>query len=167
MKPLYAFAALALCVNSLTHANEDDAPVSSAPSCEVGQPADSGKLSPELLAAAKARFMQLCLERHGTLVYDGDSRLVHNITKPGKLTGLGVEKFLPALTTSPYNHGTVVLSYVVEIDCRTSSAAVLKSSGIPSVDDGALKFVGHLSCATPAYLDFTQVGFYTIVRIRY
>jgi hypothetical protein len=69
----------------------------------------------------------LCVESNGALVYAGDSRLVHNITRPGKLIGRGIDNFYSPTAREFGQHGLVFLSYVVEIDGRTSLPAILKS----------------------------------------
>lgn len=168
MKPFYVVAALAVLAGThLNRAITDDAPAASGPSCEIPEPRNSMHLRPEVVAASAARFMNLCMETNVALVYAGDSRLVHNITIPGKLIGRGPDDFYPPAAKELGQHGTVSLSYVVEIDGRTSLSAILKSSGFHALDDAALKFVRNISYKSPAYLDSTPVRFYTIMRVEF
>jgi len=168
VKPLYVVAAVAvLASTNLNRAEADDPPATSGPSCEIPEPLNASDPSADLIAARVARYMKLCMDSKGALIYGADPRLVHDITFPGKVIGRGVADFLPAITRSPTYHGEVLLSYVVEIDGRTSLVAVLKSSGNPAVDDGALKFVQNLSYASLAYLDFMPVRLYIAMHVRY
>jgi TonB family protein len=146
----------------------DAAPASSpsaasGPLCEIPDADISSEFASDIVAASVARFMKLCMESNGALIYGDDHRLVHGITIPGKLLGPGMEKFYPATSLLLRQSRTTIVSYVVETDGRITSAAILKSSGYRLLDEASLNFVAHLSNASPAYLDFTPVRFYTVM----
>jgi TonB family protein len=166
LNPFYAVAALALLasVHSIP-ANANDVPTASAPSCEISEPLNPSHLSPELLAARGATFMKVCTESNGELIDTYDSRLVHNLTQPGKMIGPIPTDFYPAESIKRDEQGTIYISCVVETNGRTSSVAVLKSSRIVRLDKTALKWAKVVVFSSPAYLDFTPIRVFTVLRV--
>jgi TonB family protein len=167
LKSICAVAALmVLGTTNFNPAMADDTAASSGPSCDAGEPVNAAKLSPEFLAARAARFMKLCVASHGALVDDDDSRLIHTLTKPRRLTGPGPLTIVPTMA----QHGvegnvTIYVSYVVETDGRISSGAVLTSSGFKEVDAAAVKWINSVKFESPGYLDFTPVRVFAVMRI--
>jgi TonB family protein len=173
VKQSFAVAAIAtLAGTSLIHAVAEDIPATSSPSasaplCKTPEPSKSTHLAPEVLATSVARFMQLCTDSNGGLVFGGDSRWANRLKIPGKFRyERDFEKFVPAGAMLGYNK-QVIVSYVVELDGRTSLVAVIGSSGDPAVDKGAVQFVKNFSYGSPAYLDSTPVRFYTSMRLHH
>ena len=168
LKPFYAVAALTVWVSTnAIGAKADDAAASSGPSCEVGDPLNTVRLSPAQLAASGALFMKLCMESSGALVNGDDSRLVHSLTQPGKYSGHGPQDFYPATAIRLGQEGRIFVAFVVEIDGRTSSATVIKSSGYPRLDDAALQWIRNVTYESPAYLDFTPARMYKVMYVDF
>jgi TonB family protein len=108
--------------------------------------------------------MKLCVLSQGPLVYDDDSRLIHSLTKPGKLLGPSPQSIVPAM----FEHGiegklTFYLSYVVEADGTVSSGAVVRSCGYKVVDAAAIKWINGMKAEAPGYLDFTPVRTFSVI----
>jgi TonB family protein len=164
----YAVAALAVLPGgSFMRAKADDAPAASSPSCEIGEPLNRLALSPEQLVASGAMFMKLCRESGGAIVNGDDSRLVHDLTLPGKIMGPGSRDFYPPISARHGEQGTILVSFVVETDARTSSAVVLESSRNARLDKAALEFVASLTFKSPAYRGFTPVRMYSVLRVDF
>src|SRR6202012_5889390 len=102
MKPYYAVAAFLLGAGiCLPQTKAADPPASTVSACSAPEPVNTAHLPPELLAASTARFMKLCVLSQGPLVYDDNSRLIHSLTKPGKLLGPSPQSIVPAM----FEHG--------------------------------------------------------------
>jgi len=168
LKTYCAVAAFALSAGTYCGpAMADDAPASSGPSCEIGEQLPMKDLSPKQIAAKDALFMKLCMESNGALVNGDDLRLVHNLTKPGKFTGRGAHEFYPSDAEIRGQRGSIFVTYVVEIDGRTTSPTVIRSSGYTQLDKAALEFIGNITYKSPAYLDFTPVRIYTAMIVDF
>lgn len=147
-------------------AKADDAPQSSAPSCKFGEPENTEELTSEVLAASDARFMKLCIESRGALVNGDDTRLVHNLTQPGRSVGPSPRTILPTVLLHAIARKLrIYLSYVVETDGQVSSAAILQSCGFQDVDAAAVRWANSMKRESPAYLDFTRVRMYSVMRL--
>lgn len=167
VKPFYAVAALAvLAGSSMNLAKADDAPATSGPSCNVGEPRPVMDFSAAQMAARNALFMKLCTASNGALVNGDDSQLAHNLTMPAMHIGPSASDLYPE-GASRGQQRTVFVAFVVELDGRTSLATVIKSSGSSRLDAAAVEFVKQLSYKSPAYLDFTPVRMFTSMRVNY
>jgi TonB family protein len=168
MKAFYALTLQAILIStvpSLVWA--DDAPISSAPTCEGGDPTDSlrSKLSPELLALSGTVFMKICGQLRGAIVNAGDSRLENTLMPPAHPRN--ADGFYPAEEVLKHHQGTVIIAIVVEPNCKVSWAGVLKSSGYPALDAAALKWAVSTSFKSPGYLNSKPVRVYTTTNVTF
>lgn len=148
-------------------ANADDAPASSGPSCEGGEARNLKGLSQEELAASNARFMRLCMEGNGELINENDPRISHRITRPKSLIGRGLNEYYPRDMEIHGQQASLFISYVLEIDGRPTSPAIVKSSGSSEFDDAALKWISGIVFKPPARLDGMPIRMYSVMRVSF
>jgi TonB family protein len=169
MQPSYVGAALMMLAGThVTCANADNAPGAFRfQPCDSSMPDHLKGLSSEELAASNARFMKLCTESSGPLINGNDPRISHRLTRPRSLIGRGLHEFYPRDMQIHGQQATLFISYVLEIDGRPTSPAIVKSSGRSQFDDAALKWISNIVFKPPAQLDSMPVRMYAVMRVNF
>lgn len=100
-------------------------------------------LSADALAIRNKLFLNLCPEKPQPLVDISDPTLVGRFERPGNLT-------IPSPPDGPFSQpGSVLLTYVIEIDGSVQHVTVLKSSGFKELDVAAVEIWRHAKFAPP------------------